>query len=128
MSIAFHPQMDGAIERVNHSIGQILQTIIQDDQSDWADKCPMVELMLNSNISMTTGLSRFEIIHSHMLRIGLPLANDTKFKGVKQFAQQARWNLMAAHDVIIERHVVQMFHANRKHWPSDKYKPGNRVY
>ena len=35
---------------------------------------------------------------------------------------------MAAHDTIIERCVMQMFHTNRKHWPSDEYKPGDHVY
>jgi len=103
-------------------------TIIQDDQKNLADKCPMVELMLNSNISATTGLAPFEITCGHMPRIGLPLGNDTKFKGVKHFAQQAQWNLMAAHKTIIEKHVVQTFHANRKHQVSNEYKPGDRIY
>ena len=61
MSTAFHPQTDGATEWTNCSVGQILQMIIQDDQKNWADKCPMVELALNSNISTMTGLAPFEI-------------------------------------------------------------------
>ena len=88
----------------------------------------MVELALNRNISTTMGLAPFEITCGHMPRIELPLVNDTKFKGVKCFAQQAQWNLMAAHDAIIEKCIMQMFHANRKCQASDKYKPGNRVY
>ena len=89
MSTAFHPQMDGTTEWANHSIGQILQTIIQDNQKNWAEKFPMVELALNSNVSATTGLSPFEITWGYKPHIGLPLTIDTKFKGVKQFAQQA---------------------------------------
>ena len=68
MSTAFHPQTDGATERANCSIGQILRTIIQDDQKNWADKCPMVELTLNRNISMTMGLAPFEITCGHIVR------------------------------------------------------------
>ena len=83
MSTAFHPQTDGATERANRSIGQILRTIIQDDQKNWVDKSPMVELTLNSNVSATTGLAPFKITHGHMPHIGLPLTSDTKFKGVK---------------------------------------------
>ena len=48
MSTAFHPQMDGATKWANHSIGQILRMIINDDQKDWAAKCPMVEFALTS--------------------------------------------------------------------------------
>jgi len=35
---------------------------------------------------------------------------------------------MAAHNTIIEKRVVQMFHANKKCHPSDKYKQGDHVY
>ena len=38
MSTVFHPQMDGATEQANHLVGQILQSVIQPDQSDWVDK------------------------------------------------------------------------------------------
>jgi hypothetical protein len=51
MSTAFHLQMDGTTEWENHSIGQILHPVICDDQMDWERKCPMVELVLNSNVS-----------------------------------------------------------------------------
>ena len=57
MSTAFHPQTDGSAEQANCSIGQILQTVIRDDQKDWAHKCPMVEFAMNSNVSSTTGFA-----------------------------------------------------------------------
>jgi hypothetical protein len=39
MATAFHPQTDGATERVNQSIGQVLRSVVRDDQKDWAAKC-----------------------------------------------------------------------------------------
>jgi Integrase zinc binding domain len=59
MATAFHPQTDGATERENRSIGQILRSVVRDDQKDWVTKCPMVELALNSNVSATTGFAPF---------------------------------------------------------------------
>ena len=58
----------------------------------------------------------------------MPMLLDTKFKGVKQFALQAKWNLMAAHDMIIANHTQQMFHANKKSHASDEYHVGDHVY
>ena len=81
----------------------------------------MVELVLNRRVSTITEFSLFKITYGYMPYIGLPLMVDTKFKGVKVFGQQARWNLMAAHNVIIEKHVIQAFHTNRKCCGSDKY-------
>ena len=49
-----------------------------------------------------------------MPQIGMLTSFDTKFKGVKQFTLQAKWDMMAAHDMIIANHVKQMFHANKK--------------
>jgi hypothetical protein len=43
MSTSFHPQIDGVSKRVNRSVGQILQTLILLNQSDWVDKLPLTE-------------------------------------------------------------------------------------
>ena len=69
MSTAFHPQTDGATERANHSIGQILRMIINDDQKNWADKGPMVEFALNSSISTTTGFALFKLNQGYIVRV-----------------------------------------------------------
>ena len=52
----------------------------------------------------------------------------TTFKGVKQFALQAKWDLMAAHDAIIANHIQQTFHANKRRCLSDIYHVGDQVY
>jgi hypothetical protein len=66
MATAFHPQTVGATEQANCSIGQVLRSVVCDDQRDWAAKCPMVELALNSNVSVMTGFAPFELNHGYM--------------------------------------------------------------
>ena len=100
MSTAFHPQMDCATEWANRSIGQLLRMIINDDQKNWADKCPMIEFALNSSVSTTTGFAPFELNQRYMPQIGMPTSFDTMFKGFKQFTLQVKWDLMVAHDTI----------------------------
>ena len=102
--------------------------IINDDQKNWADKCPMVEFALNSSVSATTGFALFKLNQGYMPQIGMPTTFDTTFKGVKQFALQAKWDLMAAHDAIIANHIQQTFHANKKCHASDLYHVGDHVY
>ena len=85
MSTVFHPQTDGATEQENHSIGQILRMIINDDQKNWADKFPMVEFALNSSVSGTTRFALFKLNQGYMPQIGMPTSFGTTFKGVKQF-------------------------------------------
>ena len=128
MSTVFHPQMDGVTEQANRSIGQILRMIINDDQKNWADKCPMVEFALNSSVSTTTGFTLFELNQGYMPQIGMLTLFDTTFKGVKQFALQVKWDLMAAHDAIITNCVQQTFPANKKCRTSDLYHVGDHMY
>jgi hypothetical protein len=128
MSTVFHPQTDGATEQANHSIRQILRTVVSNDQKDWAEKFPMVEFALNSSISATTGFAPFELNHGYVPIVGQHISTDTKYTSVKQFTQQALWNLMVAHDAIIENRVMQTHHANKKRWPGEIYRPGDLVY
>ena len=90
MSTAFHPQTDRAMELANFFIGQVFRMIIQDNQKDWAVKCPMIEFVLNSNVSTTTIFAPFKLNQRYLPQIRLLTSFDTKFKGVKQFAVQAK--------------------------------------
>ena len=102
--------------------------IINDDQKNWADKCPMVEFALNSSVSATTGFAPFELNQGYMPQIRMPTLFDTTFKGVKQFTLQAKWDLMVAHNVIIANHIQQTFHANKKHHTSNLHHVGDHMY
>ena len=66
-STAFHPQTDGATERANRLIPQILQTVVTNDQKDWSSKCLMVEFAINSSINATTGYAPFKLNYGYML-------------------------------------------------------------
>ena len=103
MSTSFHPQTDGASERVNRSIGQILQMLILPNQTDWVDKLPLMEFAINSNISCSTGFALFELNYGYMPSlIGGIMPFENAKPGIKQFINQVLTNLGMAHDAIIE--------------------------
>ncbi|KIJ57006.1 hypothetical protein M422DRAFT_85335, partial [Sphaerobolus stellatus SS14] len=47
--------------------------------------------------------------------------------GIKHFAEQAKWNIMATHDAIIASCIKQTVNANKK-LPGEEYSPGDLVY
>lgn len=114
MSTAFHPQTDGATERANRSINQLLRAVVRPDQSDWVERLPMVEFALNSATSSTTGFAPFEPTGGALLRMTRELGTPSNLPGVQQFAEQAMDNLMSAHDAIIEARAIQTHHANKR--------------
>ena len=85
MFTAFHPQMDGATERANRSIAQILQTVVDNDQTNWSEKCSMAEFAINSSVNATTGYAPLELNYGYMPRSGQHISTSTTFKGVKQW-------------------------------------------
>jgi len=61
MSTSFHPQIDGATERANMSIGQMFQAIIKPDQRNWVEKSPLIKFAINASIENAMGLTPFKI-------------------------------------------------------------------
>jgi hypothetical protein len=135
MSTLFHSQTDGATEQANHSIGQILRAVVSNDQKNWAEKCPLVEFAMNSSISHTMGFTPFELNNGFIPAIGITGTLHSPYKGVQAFARQARSNLMAAHDTIIEQHVKQTHNANKsrrdtplyEHWRHRRIFPRGKL-
>jgi hypothetical protein len=73
----------------------------------------MAEFVLNSSSSATTGFAPFELSGGYMPTFGQEFSLAAPFKRVTQFAEQVKWNLMAAHNVIIANHMVQTDQANK---------------
>ena len=88
----------------------------------------MVEFAINSSVNATTGYTPFELNYGYMPRSGQHILTDTTFKGVKQFAQQAVWNLMDVHDTILEHRIGQTHYSNKHHQPGVKYQINDLVY
>ena len=70
MSTTFHLQTDGATERANRSIAQILQAVVANDQKGWSSKCPMMEFAINSSVNITTGYASFKLNYGCMPQSG----------------------------------------------------------
>ena len=88
----------------------------------------MVEFAINSSVNATTGYAPFELNHGYMLRSGQHISTDTTFKGVKQFAQQAVWNLLDAHDTILEHRIEQTHYSNKRRKPGVEYQINDLTY
>lgn len=129
VSTAFHPQADGATERANRSIGQILRTVVQPNQTNWVEKLPMVEFAINSNLSSSTGFALFELNYGYMPTIlGGITPMETSKPGVRDFFNKAISNLVEAHDTIIESRVNQAYYTNRRRREELPYKKGDKVF
>ena len=81
MSTAFHLQMDGSTQWANRSVAQILQTVLDNDQKKWSEKCSMVKFTINSSVNTTTSYAPFELNYGYMLQSGQHISTNTMLKG-----------------------------------------------
>ena len=128
MSTAFHPQTDGVTERANRSVAQILRSMISPDQTDWVDMLPLTEFAINSCQSSSTGYAPFELNYGFMPKTMTEFNAQDTAPGIREFAYQARDNLLRAHDAIIASRVRQTHHANKRRSKSDIMAAGDKVY
>ena len=115
MSSAYHPQTDGATERANRTVTQMLRQCISPNQKDWVSKLPAIQFAINSARSESTGYSPFFLNTGRMPRMMVwNAAAPDEYSNVRLFAQKRKLALMSAHDSIIAARTKQTRDANRK--------------
>jgi len=127
-STTFHPQTNGASERMIHKVSQVLRTLIRPDQLDWPKHLPMVEFALNSSVSASMGFAPFELTYGYIPQT-IQSVGISEFAGVQEFAKNARDSVIRAHNALIESHVDQTHYANanRRH-DDDRLEKGKFAY
>ncbi len=70
----YHPQSNGAVERMHRTLKKILRKLCRGDWSLWEDFLPQALLVLSSRVHSATGFSPFRLCHG--LEPRLPLGTD----------------------------------------------------
>jgi hypothetical protein len=128
MLTVFYPQTDGLTKQTNCSISQILRTMIQPDQTDWALKLLLVEFALNSCKSETMQFSPFELNYGFVPTSLSNFMLTGSAVGVQHFAEHAHSCLEDAHDAIIATRVKQAHYANQGRSDHKEFKVDDLVY
>ena len=77
LSTAYHPQTDGATERMNSVWETYIRTFTNWAQNDWAQLCPMAQIAINGRNATSTGMSPFFLQHGHEVEpLQLELDNE----------------------------------------------------
>ena len=62
-STTCHPQTDGQTEVVNHTLGQLLYTLIKKNLKSWEECLPYIEFAYNHNVHSSTYYFPFEVVY-----------------------------------------------------------------
>jgi hypothetical protein len=108
----FHPQTNGASERMIRKMSQVLRALVRPDQLDWPRHLPMAEFTINSSVSTSTGFAPFELTYRYLPWI-IQSVGESSFARVQDFADDVWDMVICAHNTIIASHVNQTHQANQ---------------
>ena len=130
LSTAFHQQTDGATERVNKTLLQILRHFVNKSPTNWFPHLLQVEFAMNSAINASSGHSPFKLNYGYEPTT-MPsfLPKDGPVPAATELISPIKGALANAMDSILAARTRQIKHYNNRHRPipSTQYQIGDQV-
>ena len=76
---SYHPNGHGGVERMNHTMAQMLEMIVNERQDDWDLHLPHVDFAYKNSVSAATGLAPNEVNMGRLARLSLTVFEHTGF-------------------------------------------------
>lgn len=134
LSTAYHPQTDGATERMNQEVEKILRIWTNYLQENWLDLLPIAMATINGREATSTGLSPFFFMHGYHNE-PIQLFEDRRAENPKEgeamaeeFIQRLQDANEFAQAAIAMAQEIQQAQANKHRTAAPRYKPGDCVY
>ena len=116
---AYHPSGNGGVERVNHTMAQMLAMVCNEDQNDWEVHLPHVEYAYNNSVSAATGLTPNEVHVGRLPRLPLTVFDRT-YGGMHQnldrdqlaYCDLARKRQQRAYELVRDQHALTVARVN----------------
>jgi hypothetical protein len=128
MSTAFRPQTDGANERMNRLIVQIMRNLVNLRQDNWTECLPATEFAINSHQNATTKKAPFELVYGRIpnpaFLNNLPVINIPQ---AETFVKDLQDNWRTAHEIATATREHQAKWYNAKHLAPPKFEVGQKV-
>jgi len=127
LSMAFHPQTNGQMERVNQELEQYLRMFINHRQEQWPDWLGMAEFAYNNKAHSSTKISPFKANYRQDPRMGFKMRRKGKYKGAEKFVTKIKKIQEEAKAVLGKVQEEIKKYVDRKKGEANKYKVGDLV-
>ena len=117
---SYHPQGNGACERMNSSLLGLLGTLTSDQKSRWKDQLSFVVHAYNCMKHESTGFTPFELMYGRQARLPVDLMlslNQNVNQSYNEYVSELKKKLQYAYGVA-EKQIEAMKSRNLKHYKS----------
>ena len=127
LSIAYHPQTDRQIERINQELEQYLRVFINHRQEQWPDWLGMAEFTYNNKIHAATKILPFKANYGQDPRMGSERRRKERYKVAGRFVKRIKKIQEKAKAVLEKAQKEIKKFANRRQREEEEYKVENLV-
>ena len=128
-STAFHPETDGATERVNQTIESYLRFYCNYEQDDWSKHLPLCEYSYNNTVHTTTGTTPFFAMYGYHPKGDFATTeSDGSHPIAKKRVADIKevWEILQTKSKEAQERAALYYDAKRTESP--RYRPGDLVY
>ena len=118
---SYHPSGNSGVERVNHTMAQMLAMVVNELQNNWDEQLPHVEFAYNNSVSAATGLAPNEVHMGRLPRLPLTIFERAGVAGHQSLARDhlaycdlATDRQQRAYDILREHHALTVARMNRR--------------
>ena len=90
LSIAYHPQTDSQMERINQELEQYLRIFIDYCQEQWPDWLVMAKFAYNNKVQTSTKVSLFKANNGQDPYMGFEMRKKGKFERAEDFTKRMK--------------------------------------
>lgn len=117
-SSSYHPQTDGASERTNKTVNQLIRFHVAHNQSGWLQAIPRVRFAIMNTVNKSTGYSPFQLKHGRSPRILLPLIEppnkpSKENNSAREVIMKISQDMKDTKDNLMVAKIAQSHHANK---------------
>jgi len=127
LSMVFHSQTNGQMERVNQELEQYLRMFIDHRQEQWPDWLGMAEFAYNNKAHSSTKMSPFKANYRQDPRMGFEMRKKGKYKGAEKFVTKMKEIQEEAKAALEKAQEEMKKYADRKRGEADEYKVGDLI-
>ncbi|KAI0994170.1 hypothetical protein K3495_g14012 [Podosphaera aphanis] len=134
LSTAYHPETDGATERMNQEVLAYLRAFISFSQTEWSSMLPSAQLAINNRDNSSTGLSPFFLEHGYHVepvQLAAPVNKEALTQPEKR-AEKIMSRLQEAQEyaaaAMASAQQQMEDQANRSRIPAPIFRVGDKVW
>ena len=127
LSMAFHPQIDGQMERMNQELEQYLRFFVEHRQKDWPEWLASAEFAVNNKVHTVTKISPFMANYGKEVRMGEDIRKKGKVESATEFVERMKRVHEEVRVALKKTQEEMKRYANRSRKETEKWKKGDWV-